>query len=106
MLSSFEFKLVTWCCSGTSSRIEKLFIGLKYVMRDDKRSEEKLQEEQRLQIHAALFPYGSPWGNEMFKQATWHQESHALQQIIRSSKQAFFLRREQLCQTEQGPGWG
>ena len=45
---------------------------LKFVTSDSKRSEEKLQ-------------FGSPFGNEMFKQAIWHQVSHALQQIIRSS---------------------
>ena len=32
---------------------------LKFLMLDNKRSDEKLQEEQRLKIHTALFPFGS-----------------------------------------------
>ena len=84
MPSSFESRLEVWCFSGATSRVEKLFVELKFVMCDNKRLKEKLQEEKRLQIHTALLPFGSPWGNEMFKQATWYQESHALQQIIRS----------------------
>jgi len=75
-------------------------------MRDNKTLEEKLQEEQWLQIHTALLPFGSPWRDEMFKQATWYQESHALQQIIRFSTQALLLHNGNLCRIERGPGLG
>ena len=43
-----------------TSRAEKLFVELKFVMRDNKRSEEKLQEERRLQIHTALVHLALP----------------------------------------------
>ena len=38
-----------------------MFVELKFAMRTNKRSEEKQREEQGLQIHTSLFPFGSSW---------------------------------------------
>ena len=76
---SFKPKIEIWCFSFATSKAEKLFVDVRYVMNDNKTSVEKLQAEQRLQIHTALLSSGSPWDNEMFKQETWYQELYALQ---------------------------